>query len=117
MLKIPSFRLLLLSATLAGCEHTALVQQPVRAVPDPRVVQSVTGMRPAELALLLDLADAVPSQDAAGEPWCAQMEHPLDGVAPEQVESLFRAAGIPPQPYLPAGLISPQACPGASLAR
>lgn len=108
MLKIAISGVLLLSAS-GGCEHTAAVQQP-HPVPDPQAVHSVTGLRPAELALLLEQAGAVEASASVTEPWCPQMEHPLDGAAPEQVRALFTAAGLPAERYLRGGRPAAEAC-------
>lgn len=81
------------AALLGGCEHAMSLPQP-RSGPDPQMVQSVTGLEPAELAALLRLADRVESTPLDGESWTPTMGHPLDGLSPDQIRELFAAAGL-----------------------
>jgi hypothetical protein len=114
----PGVVLLLVAAVLlGGCEHAAVLQPPPRSGPDPQLVQSATGLEPAELAALLRLADRVESIRLDGEPWTPAMGHPLDGLSPDQIRQLFAAAGLPAERYASAWLHPCKPCADGSGAR
>lgn len=113
----PAALLFAAAAMLAGCEHATGVQQRARTVPDPVLVQSVTGMDPAELAVLLDMAGGLENAPVKGVPWHPPMPHPLDGLTPEQVQQLFTAAGLSAEKYAARWLYPCDSCARVSGAR
>lgn len=102
---------------LAGCEHATGVQQRARTVPDPALVQSVTGINRAELTMLLETAGGLEQAPVEGVPWQPGMAHPLDGLTPEQVRQLFTAAGLPAEKYAAQFLHPCDSCARVSGAR
>ncbi|HEX6370011.1 MAG TPA: hypothetical protein VF006_13910 [Longimicrobium sp.] len=109
--------LLWMPAFLSGCEHTTGLQQPSRAIPEPQLVRSATGLEPAELATLLRMADRVEPTGLSGKPWGPSMAHPLDGLTPGQVQQLFSAAGLAADRYAAPWILPCDSCTNVSGAR
>jgi hypothetical protein len=97
--------ILFLSASaglLAGCEPATAP----RPVPQPAALfgMAARGLEPGELEQLMKAATGdgrlsrAPASRQAVTDW-----HPLDGLSAAEVRRLFAAAGLSPEPYLPAG--------------
>lgn len=86
---------------LAGCEHATGSRADVR--PRPEFGQAAAALAPHELAALHEMADRVRREPAERTPPLARMEHPLKGLTEAQINELFSAAGLSPEPYLPPG--------------
>lgn len=88
---------------LAGCEHATGSHADVRPRPELMFGQAAAGLAPHELAALVDMADRVQREPANGTPALPPTGHPLEGLTEAQINELFSAAGLSPEPYLPAG--------------
>ena len=102
MKRIPRFVLMSSLVTVGACEHATGSQPRVRPHPEFAQAQAMFRISDGEMALLLETADRVEQKYLSGELRFPQTGHPLDGLAPEQIQALFAAARLPAEPYLPA---------------
>lgn len=92
------------AALLAGCEP-ATAPRPVRQ-PEPEALfgMAARGVEPGELELLMKAVAGGRRSSPAPAPARPTVDgHPLDGLSAADVRRLFAAAGLAPEPYLPAG--------------
>jgi hypothetical protein len=80
--------------TLGACDHATGVQPRPSPQPDPALVQAAIGLEPAELALLLRMAERMEQAVASGA-IRFPATHPLDGVSDAQIRELSAISGIP----------------------
>ncbi len=87
---------------LAGCEQATGSHADARPRPEAVFGQAAAALTPQERAALIDMADRV-QREPAGTPALPPAGHPLEGLTEAQINELFSAAGLSPEPYLPTG--------------
>jgi hypothetical protein len=95
---------------LAGCEPATAPRPVSQPAPEALFGMAARGLEPEELQLLMKAAtDGRRSSQAPAAARPAADRHPLDGLSAADVRRLFAAAGLSPEPYLPAGHAALQA--------
>lgn len=97
-------RLLAVAAAvlLAGCEQATGSHAEVRQRAEAVLGQAAEGLTPRERAAFVEMIERA-QREPAGTPALPPTGHPLDGLTEAQINELFSAAGLSPEPYLPPG--------------
>lgn len=89
---------------LAGCEPATAPRPVPRPDPEALFGMAARGLEPGELERLTKaVTGGRRSSQAPASAGAAADRHPLDGLSAADVRRLFAAAGLSPEPYLPAG--------------
>lgn len=90
------------AVTLGACDHATGVQPRLSPQPDPAYMQAAVRLEPAELALLLAMAERMEQAVASGAIRFTPTRHPLEGLSDAQIQELSAISGMPIERLLAA---------------